>query len=76
MQFESLLLRSSVTVRVQVLLMLLFVFLMVAALSSVFLSLTVALACAASVPPRTMAFTLLAIGAEAPDCIVNFIASK
>ena len=60
----------------QVLLMLLFVFVMVAALSSVFLSLTIVFACAASVPPRTMAFTLLAIGAEAPDCIVNFIASK
>ena len=56
--------------------MLFFVFIMVATLSTVFLSLTIAFACAASLPPRTIAFTLLAIGAEAPDCIVNFIASK
>jgi Ca2+/Na+ antiporter len=60
----------------QVLAMLVLVFFTTALLSSVFLSLTVAFACAASIPPRTMAFTLLAIGAEAPDCIVNFIASK
>ncbi len=56
--------------------MLLLVFVSTAALSSVFLSLTVAFACSASVPPRTVAFTLLAVGAEAPDCIVNFIASR
>ena len=60
----------------QVTAMLLLVFFATAVLSSVFLSLTIGFACAASVPPRTMAFTLLAVGAEAPDCIVNFIASK
>jgi hypothetical protein len=60
----------------QVLAMLLLVFVSTAILSSVFLSLTIAFACYASIPPRTMAFTLLAVGAEAPDCIVNFIASK
>jgi hypothetical protein len=56
--------------------MLLLVFVSTAVLSSVFLSLTVAFACSTSIPPRTMAFTLLAVGAEAPDCIVNFIASR
>ena len=60
----------------QVITMLVMVFFTTAVLSSIFLSLTIAFACAASLPPSTMAFTLLAIGAEAPDCIVNFIASK
>ena len=56
--------------------MLLLVFVSTAVLASVFLSLTVAFACSTSIPPRTMSFTLLAVGAEAPDCIVNFIASR
>jgi Ca2+/Na+ antiporter len=62
--------------RPKVLAMLLLVFTSTAVLSSAFLSLTIAFACFASIPPRTMAFTLLAVGAEAPDLIVNFIASK
>ncbi len=60
----------------QVLAMLLLVFVATAALSAVFLSLTITFACATCIPPRMLAFTLLAVGAEAPDCIVNFIASK
>ena len=56
--------------------MLALVFVTTALLSGVFLSLTITFACAASIPPRVLAFTLLAVGAEAPDCIVNFIASK
>jgi hypothetical protein len=60
----------------QVLAMLSLVFVLTAILSSAFLSLTVAFACYASIPSRTMAFTLLAVGAEAPDCIVNFMASR
>ena len=56
--------------------MLLLVFVMTALLASVFLSLAISFACAASIPPQTVAFTILAIGAEAPDCVVNFIASK